>query len=150
MTSLQSGSCACESVTHAYTKHTRLHRCTRRHQHTQINFSSQRWILCAMLLISILANSCTGASASAHPRSRLCPLPHLNLDPALSPVRSTCLQLNPTTLPPQSHTTTRARTHTRTQTHVHAHAYAHTHTRTQRRAHTHAHTQTPLLFMSRN
>ena len=75
LASIQSGSCARGSVTHALIL-VRLHRCThtRRHQHTQNNLSSQLWVLFLMLIISISPNSCSGgACENAHPHSLLYP-----------------------------------------------------------------------------
>ena len=87
MTSLQSRSCACESVTHDYVLYLYLcmytiyglytpcvvtgrmtpirvpvHVHIRRHQHAQINLSSQLWILFLVVLISISPNPCSGGT----------------------------------------------------------------------------------------
>ena len=106
MTSLQNGSCAPESVTHARIRfHRRKHKVV--HQHAQIRFPSHLRILFLMALISMSPNSDSGEH-NAHPKPRPYPSPS-----SASPNGSHSLQV--------THTRACARTQTQTCTYVHNH-----------------------------
>ena len=104
MTSLQNGSCAPESVTHACMRfHRRKHKVV--HQHAQIRFPSHLRILFLMALISMSPKSDSGEH-NAHP----------NL--ALTPPRALPLPME--VIHCKSRTHARARAHTDTNTYVRA------------------------------